>query len=118
MSNVLLWKAYNAGGAIAAHRIVKFGSADGAVVQSTAAGDTHIGVSGRAKAANGARVEIARQGIADVEYGAAITRGVLLSADSDGKAVSATGSNRVIGVAEVSGADGDIGQMLITPSLH
>ena len=91
---------------------------DGRVVQSAAAGDAHVGVSGRASAASGGRIEIARTGIADIEYGANVTRGALLTADGDGKAVTAADGNRVIGIAEVSGAAGDIGQVLLAPGLH
>jgi len=118
MSHVLMWRAADAGGAISPHRIVKYGNADGKVVQSTAAADAHVGVSGRASAASGGRVEIARSGIADIEYGGNVTRGVLLTADADGKAVAAADGNRVIGVAEVSGVAGDIGQVLLAPGLH
>ena len=118
MSHVLMWRAADAGGAVSPHRIVKYGDADGKVVQSAAAGDAHVGVSGRASAASGRRVEIARTGIADIEYGANVARGALLTADGDGKAVTATDGNRVIGIAEVSGAAGDIGQVLLAPGLH
>ncbi|MDE0203976.1 MAG: DUF2190 family protein [Rhodospirillaceae bacterium] len=118
MSHVLMWRAADAGGAVAPHRIVKYGDADGKVEQSAAAGDAHIGVSGRASAVSGGRVEIARAGIADIEYGGNIARGALLTADGDGKAVTAANGNRVIGVAEVSGVAGDIGQVLLAPGLH
>ncbi len=118
MSHVLMWRAADAGGTVSPYRIVKYGGADGAVVQSAAAADAHVGVSGRAAAADGGRVEIARAGIADVEYGGNVARGALLTADADGKAVAAEDGNRVIGVAEVSGAAGDIGQVLLAPGLH
>ena len=118
MSHVLMWRAADAGGAVAPHRIVKYGDADGKVVQSAAADDAHVGVSGRVSAASGGRVEIARQGIADVEYGGNVTRGDLLTADGDGKAVTAADGNRVIGSADVSGVAGDIGKVLLAPGLH
>ena len=44
--------------------------------------------------------------------------GALLTADGDGKAVTAADGNRVIGIAEVSGVAGDIGQVLLAPGLH
>lgn len=83
MRHVLMWRAADAGGAVSPYRIVKHGNADGVVIQSSAAADAHVGVSGRAAAAQGGRVEIARAGI-----------------------------------AEVSGAAGDIGQVLLAPGLH
>ena len=118
MSHVLMWRAADAGGAVAPRRIVKYDDADGKVVQSSAAADAHVGISGRAAAASGGRVEIARVGIADIEYGGAVARGALLTADGDGKAVTASGGNRVVGIAEVSGVAGDIGQVLLAPGLH
>ena len=118
MSHVTHWQAADAGGAIKAHRIVKYGNADGKVVQSAAAGNAHVGVSGRGDIASGGRVEIARAGIADIEYGGAVTRGDMLTADADGKAATAADGNRVVGVAEVTGVKGDIGQVLIAPGVH
>lgn len=118
MSHVLMWWPADAGGAVAPHRIVKYGNADGKVVQSAAAGDAHVGVSGRTEVADGGRVEIARAGIADIEYGGNVARGALLTADADGKAVTGAAGNRVIGIAEVSGAAGDVGQVLLAPGLH
>ena len=118
MSHVLMWRPADAGAAIEPHRIVKYGNADGKVVQSAAAGDAHVGVSGRAEVAKDGRVEIARSGIADIEFGGNVTRGALLTADANGKAVAAAAGNRVIGLAEVSGVDGDIGQVLLAPGLH
>ena len=118
MTRVLFWDAKEAGAAIAGYRIVKPGSADGKVVQSAAAGNSHIGVSYRKGAKANETVEIARVGVAEVEYGDTITRGALLTSDADGKAVAAGAGNRVIGTAEISGVDGDIGQVLLAPGLH
>ena len=68
---------------------------------------------------NRARVSSSpRAGIADIEFGGNVARGALLTADADGKAVTAADGNRVIGIAEVSGAAGDIGQVLLAPGLH
>ena len=63
-------------------------------------------------------MEFARAGIAAIEFGGNVARGALLTADADGKAVTAADGNRVIGIAEVSGAAGDIGQVLLAPGLH
>lgn len=120
MRNDGLIKAYDAGAAIAAYRIVKF-SAEATVTQGAAATDALIGISNRiAAAAVGDRVEICREGIAEVEYGGTVTRGALLTSDANGKAVvaaPAAGANvRIIGIAEVAGASGDIGSCLISPS--
>ena len=114
MSNVLMWKAYEAQGAIAAHRIVRTGAADGQVRTATAAAHLVVGVSGRAAAADGERVEIAHIGIADVKAGAAITRGNLLIATAGGEATPATASNdRIVGIALANAADGDLVPVLL-----
>lgn len=111
-------KGFLAGGAIAAKRIVKFGSSDTAVVQASAATDSLIGVSDLA-AASGAQVDVVLAGVAIVEYGGNVTRGALLTADSNGKAVAAapaaTVSNRIVGIAMVSGVSGDLGAVHLSP---
>ena len=105
-------KNYTAGGAIAKYRIVKF-SADGTVVQGAAATDLLIGVVDIPNAAvSGNRVDVVRDDLTLVELGGTVTRGDFLTADSNGKAVTAAPAagvnNRVIGVAETSGVSGDV----------
>lgn len=116
MRNEGLAKTLIAGAAIAAHRIVKFGTSDTAALQAAAATDASIGVSDLG-AASGDPVDVILDGIALVDYGGNVTRGDLLTADSDGKAVTAapaaTASARVIGTAMVSGVAGDIGSVAI-----
>lgn len=123
MSNPLLTKSFTSGGAIAPYRIVKPGTSDGKVLQAAAATDSLMGVSGSLGVdASDKRIDIIKSGIAEVEYGGNVSRGVPLTADADGKAVAAapaTGANvRVIGFAEVSGVVGDIGSMLIAPGVY
>lgn len=114
-----LAKTLVAGAAIAARRIVKFGASDTAVLQAAAATDFIIGVSDLG-AASGEYCDVIVDGIALVEYGGNVTRGALLTADSNGKAVTAapaaTATNRIIGVAMKSGVAGDIGSVLIEQS--
>lgn len=118
MRNQDLVKNYSAEAAIAAYRIVKFGAADGGVLQAAAATDKLVGVTDRlAAAVAGDRIDVVRSGIAEVEYGGTVAAGDLLTADASGRAIvasAAAGSNvRVIGVAEVAGVVGDIGSLLI-----
>lgn len=117
MNNPGLIKKFYSGAAIAAYRIIKFGADDDHVVQSSAAGDLHIGASMElgADAAEDS-IDIALSGAVEVEYGAAVTRGQKLTADANGRAVPAATTNQVIGVAMVSGVLGDIGSMFIAPS--
>lgn len=121
MGNPTQTKNYTAGAAITKYRLVKFGAADGAVLQGAAAANLVIGVAESLDVASGDRIDVIRAGIAEVEYGGAVTRGDKLVSDASGKAVAAApagGSNvHVIGVAEVSGADGDIGSVFISPSV-
>lgn len=136
-----LTKTFTAGGTINDARILKFSSADNLVVQATAATDALIGISkvpqGQQQraiqtgptpptiptvtiAAN-QRVDVVLEGIGEVIFGGTITRGALITADANGKAVAAAPAagtnNRIIGVAMCSGVDGDIGTVLISPSV-
>lgn len=110
---------FDAGAAITKRRIVKPGSADYAVIQGAAATDFLLGVTTDVDADADDRVDVIVSGVAEVEYGGAVTRGALLTADADGKAVVAAPAagvnNRVIGIAVISGVSGDIGSVLISP---
>lgn len=119
MANPILIKNYVAGAAVAARRIVKFDAADGKVIQAAAATDAVVGVAEQVAAASGERVDVIHSGIAEVEFGGTVTRGALVTADADGKAVAAApaagANNRVVGIALVSAASGDIAPVLIVP---
>ena len=116
-------KNYDAGGTIENRRIVKFGTADHQVVKAAAATDTPIGVSHEpdndGAPGAGDRIDVALAGIVEVDYGGAVTRGDLLTSDANGKAVAAApgagANNGIIGIAEISGVDGDIGEVRIAP---
>lgn len=116
-NNPGLIKAFNAGAAISARRIVKFGADENTVVQAAAATDISIGVSTFVAAASGERADVVLGGTADVEYGGTITLGAPLTADSVGRAVVAAPAagvnNPVIGRALQAGVVGDIGSVLI-----
>ncbi|MEQ8318759.1 MAG: DUF2190 family protein [Rhodospirillales bacterium] len=137
MHNPLLTKNFTAGAAVTKRRIVKFGSADYTAIQAAATGDAMFGVSAELDAASGERFDVHVAGVAEVEYGGNVTRGELLTADADGKAVAVTrhthaenaagtyaqdaetgaaSAVRVIGTAMVSGVDGDIGSVQINPA--
>lgn len=114
--NSLLTLSRTASGAIAPYRIVK-PAGDGKVAQCSAAADASIGVTGIVGAEDGERVDVLVAGLVPVEYGAAVTGGALLMPDADGKAITATNTCRVIGVANEDGAGpGVIGSMFIAPS--
>jgi len=115
MNNPGLIKSFIAEAVVAAYRIVRFGSADGSVVQAGAGTETYVGVSGNLGGNAGRRVDIILSGVAEVEYGGAVTRGNFLTSDVNGRAVHANpavGVNvNLIGIAMVSGVAGDIGSV-------
>lgn len=111
---------FTAGAAVAPYRIVKFGASDKVAIQAAAATDLLMGVSDQLGAGSGDPLDVVRSGLAEVEYGGNVERGQPLTADADGKAVAAspgTGATvQIIGHAEVSGVDGDIGSVDIQRS--
>lgn len=119
MRNELFIKSFAPGAAVSPYRICKIGAADGAVIQSAAATDVHIGIANAlGAAATDDTVDVVMGGIAEVEYGGNVTRGARLTADADGKAIATvTDKNAVIGIAMVSGVSGDIGSCFIAPQM-
>lgn len=115
-----LTKPYTAGGTIAARRIVKFGAADGVVLQAAAVGDKLIGVSSDLGSVSGERQDVFMVGnIAEVDFGGTIARGDPITSDASGKAVTAAPAagtnNYCVGHAEVSGVAGDVGTVIVQP---
>lgn len=113
-----LIKNYSAEGAVAKFRIVKFGAADGGVLQATASTEALIGVNDRiAAAVSGDRIDVVRNGLTPVEYGGTVAAGDWLTSDASGRAVAAApgaGVNaNVIGRAEIAGVVGDIGSVVV-----
>lgn len=119
MSNPLLMKAFTAGGAISPYRIVRIASAE-TVEQAAAVANTMIGVNTDLAIVANERVEVAVQGIAFVEAGAAIAIGVLVTTDASGRGVTAAPAagvnNRHVGIAlDAAVAAGDIIRVLLSP---
>lgn len=110
-----LTKNFNPTTAIPRHRIVAFGANDYECTLATDGSAVLLGVSADVDTlATDERcdVHIAAQ-IPDVVYGAAVALGDLLTADAEGKAVPAGAGDNYIGIAMLSGAAGDIGNLLI-----
>lgn len=108
--------SFRAAAAVAARRLVKL-SATGEALQAAAAADVSFGVSERVGAAAGGVLDVVTSGVAEVEFGAAaLTAGVLVTADADGKAVAAAVGARAVGFAlEAIPAGGGFGRVLILP---
>lgn len=92
-----LVKTFNAG-AIAAHRLVKFGA--GSIVEPAAAAtDFSIGVTDEIGTHDNGRVDIVLDGIVYVEASAAIAQGAKVTAAAGGTAATAAAGNKTIGWA-------------------
>lgn len=117
--STILTKNFKAEAAVPRRRIIKFGAADNALLVGAASGDKLIGISSEIDAAIGEPCDAHLAGIAEVEYGGAVTRGDYLTSDAVGRAIAAApaaGVNAgIVGLAMVSGALGDIGSALISP---
>lgn len=119
MANQLLTKTYVAEAAIAANRIVKFGSTDDYVVQGAAATDAVFGVIGGVAPAISERCDVTLAGIEDLKLGGAVVRGGPITSDATGQGVAAApaagANNRIIGFAQQSGIAGDVIPVLLAP---
>lgn len=111
-----LIKSLEATALVRARRFVTFGAADGTGVEATS-GDVYIrGVSADIDTAPGERISVQMSGnVAEIVYGGNVTRGDPLTADAQGRAVTAAAGDRIGGFAEVSGALGDIGTVDVAP---
>lgn len=118
--NDILTKTFIAGAAIGGNKLVKMGSADGAVIEAVDGAAAIIGVAPAAGAASGARVDIQIMGIAEVKSGGSISRGGYVTASTAGVGVaSAPGAgvnSNVAGIAMVDAASGDVFPVLLAPS--
>lgn len=112
---------YQAGGALTPGQVVKFGTADGIVVQSDDETDLHIGIYvGDEVASAGQTVPICVLGLANAVAGDTVTRGQRLTGEtSTGRVVpvDASAGEVVIGIALASGGDGDTIPVLVVPSI-
>jgi hypothetical protein len=120
MLNPILTKNYIAGAAIPACSIVKFGANDTTVIPGAANTDFTIGVTTSLAAANGDRVDVIFDGVAEVVYGGTVTRGQPLMSNATGQAITAVpgAGVRIIGIALQSGAAGDIGSVIVDRGIY
>lgn len=119
MTTPTLIRNFTAGaGGVRQYRIVKFGAADGEVVEATDVADDIVGVSCQpGTAAQGQRVDIVLDGIAEAIAGGVITRGAPVTTNGAGAAVAAAPAagvnNNIVGRAMVTTASGDIFTVLL-----
>lgn len=110
MRTEMFIKSYRADAAVAKHRIVKAGAADGSIAQAAAATDAVMGVADSLGGTTGQIMDVVCGGYATVQYGGNVTRGAPLTANASGQAIVATvAGSRLIGFAVTAGASGDLG---------
>lgn len=109
---------YDAEGNCGRFLIAKFGTADKTAKVAAAATDKIIGVFSDIDALDKEPVDVHRYGVRRVIYGAAVVKGDLLTANATGRAVpTVTANDRYVGVAEISGVNGEIGSVAIAPGI-
>lgn len=99
----MLTLSYLASAAISAYTAVKLAS-DTTVAEATDPGDYIIGVSGALDIDSGEPCPVIAQGVAEMKAGGAITRGQLVTCDSNGDAVATDGFTMVTAVVAGSTA--------------
>lgn len=98
-------KDFVTSGTVNAQRIVKFNGTATTVIEGAAATDALLGVSTNEEdAVSGVSIDVVMMGETQVVAGAAVAVGALLTADADGRAVTAAATNRSVGVALTAAA--------------
>ncbi len=110
MQQVTHWAPLMAGAAIGARRLVHVenDANDRSAIQGADSFDPLIGVSGSRAVKESETVEVAIAGIAEVEFGGAVSRGDLLTTDNEGKAVAIDSAGLTLVHADGAAADTDI----------
>lgn len=93
---------------IPAHRFITTGAVKDDIAIASANNQTSLGVSGDVDVPAGQHVDVVMDGIAHVEFAGTIARGADVTANTDGKAVTAATGNVVFGTALEAGVAGDI----------
>ncbi len=115
MRNDTLIKTFHAPTPIDGYLLVTFGGADGEVAAATAATDALIGVTTQIGTQSHGACDVVMAGVTEVKAGAAISRGAVLTADANGRAItSSQATDRVVGMALSAAAEaGDIISILV-----
>ena len=103
---------------IVQYRLVKFADHHHhSVMQAGCCHDLIFGVNQQTAPQDYQLAEVVLQGLASVEYAHSINAGDLLTSDDCGRAVRAQPPARTIGIAMQQGKAGEIGKVLIRPSM-
>ena len=102
---------------LSARCLVKHGSTDGHALTADGPTNRFLGVATDIDTDADRNGDVIRTGFALVIYGGTVARGQPLTSDANGHAVVAVAGNEVAGYAEVSGAAGDVGSILLGRSV-
>ena len=106
-----------AGAAIAAYRFVEVKANDNEAHQAASNAAKIVGTSGRSAIGSGETADVAVAGISEIQAGAAVTRGDLLTSDANGKAIPAAAGQRIGGIAMAIAVAEDIFDILLSPGV-
>lgn len=111
---------FRALGVIGKYLIAAATTDDGEASQAADGDAMLLGTTTDIPTADGAIVDVVRNGLASVTYGGAVARGAPLTADASGRAIAvalpAAAGTYIVGYAEVSGVLGDIGSVMVAPA--
>lgn len=117
-SNPAAFQTFVASETIGKFKAVVLGTAENAI-DLAGAGERVIGVTGDIGASAGEAVAVQIYGVAKIEAGGSITKGVYVKADADGNAVATTTDrDDAIGIALNAADDGDIISVLLCPGIE
>jgi hypothetical protein len=113
MRSETLIKTFMAPAAVEGHCIVTLAAGLFTVQSAGAVTDPLIGVTTRIGSQDNGRCDVIAAGFTEVKIGGAVTRGDSLTTDASGRAVTAAGTDRVIGIALQDAVADDIAAIML-----
>ncbi|GAA4648147.1 hypothetical protein GCM10023116_18760 [Kistimonas scapharcae] len=109
-----LIKTFIADGVLQGRRLVTFGTGRMTVRQANAASDALIGITTQIGSENNGRVDVIVSGITEAVAGGTLSKGTVLTSNSEGKVITATqAADRIIGIALEDAEVGDYAAILL-----
>ena len=113
MRSDTLIKTFHAPAAVEGYQVVTFAAGVNEVEVADAVTDPLLGVTTSIGSQDNGRCDVIVAGVSEVRIGATVTRGEVLTTDASGRAVTATGTVRVVGMAMADAVVDDIASILI-----
>ncbi len=113
MRSDTLIKTFHAPAAVEGYRVVTFATGINAVEAADAVTDPLLGVTTSIGSQDNGRCDVIVAGVSEVRIGGAVTKGDVLTADASGRAVTAAGTDRVVGIAMADAVADDIAAILV-----